>query len=88
MSITSIYFVLLSLIALLLYYSINHKYRIIYLVFLSCGFIASYSYYLLSYILVYSLINYYLGIKIPVFQVQEYLIQSRDSYQSIAAYSS
>lgn len=62
MSVTSIYFLILSLILLLIYYQVNQKYRIFLLVALSSGFIASYSIILLGYILFYTTINYFLGL--------------------------
>lgn len=65
MEITSIDFVLLSIISIFIFYQLNNKYRVIYLTILSCAFIASYNYYLLVYIIAYALINYYIGIKIP-----------------------
>jgi D-alanyl-lipoteichoic acid acyltransferase DltB (MBOAT superfamily) len=64
MEITSFYFVLFSIIAILIYYLLNHKFRTGFVALLSCGFIASYSYYLLIYVLFYSLINFYIGFRI------------------------
>ena len=66
MEITSLYFILFSIVAIFIFYLLNHKYRTLYLVILSCTFIAGFSYYLLIYVIVYSLINYYIGLKIPV----------------------
>jgi D-alanyl-lipoteichoic acid acyltransferase DltB (MBOAT superfamily) len=65
MEIISLKFAILVIASVIIFYLLNHKFRIGYLTLLSCGFIASFSYYLLIYILVFSLINYYLGIKIP-----------------------
>ena len=64
MEITSIIIVLLSITAIYAYFLLKHKYRILFLTFLSCAFIATFSYNLLLYVIVYSFINYYLGIKI------------------------
>jgi alginate O-acetyltransferase complex protein AlgI len=65
MDIISLRFASLAIASIIVYYLLNYKYRIGYLTILSCGFIASYSFYLLIYILLYSLLNYYLGLKIP-----------------------
>ena len=65
MEIVSFKFALLAILSALVYNLLNPRYRIAYLSILSCGFIATYSYYLLIYILLYSIINYYLGLKIP-----------------------
>ncbi len=66
MEIISLKFAILVIASVIIFYLLNHKFRIGYLTLLSCGFIASFSYYLLIYILVFSLINYYLGIKILI----------------------
>lgn len=47
------------------FYLLNIKYRVGFLAIVSCFFIASFSYLLLPYILIYSLINYYIGKKLP-----------------------
>ena len=65
MEITSLYFILLSVVSIFIYYLLNNRYRMLFLTLLSCAFIATYSYILLLYVLAYSLINYYIGIKIP-----------------------
>jgi alginate O-acetyltransferase complex protein AlgI len=65
MEITSLLFAILSIVSIFIYYLLNHKYRIIFLVLLSCSFIATYHYSLLIYVVVYSFINYSIGIKIP-----------------------
>jgi alginate O-acetyltransferase complex protein AlgI len=65
MEITSLYFVLISLVSILIFYLLPDKYRIIYLTILSCGFIATYSYFMLAYIIIYALINYFIGLRIP-----------------------
>jgi alginate O-acetyltransferase complex protein AlgI len=64
MEIVSIYFVLFSIISFLIYYLLNQKYKVLFLTLLSCGFIASLSLNLLIYVLVFSIFNYFLGIKI------------------------
>lgn len=58
-------FALISIAAAIIYYLINHKYRVGFLAILSCAFVASFNYFLLPYIILYSLINYYIGIKLP-----------------------
>lgn len=76
MAITSIYFVLLSILSIFIFYLLSHKYRIIYLTFISCAFIASYNYYLLIYVIIYSLINYVIGLKIPVSRIKKTLFRA------------
>ncbi len=66
MEITSLYFIILSIVSIFIFYLLNNKYRILYLAILSCSFIASYNYSILIYIIGYALINYFIGIKIPV----------------------
>jgi D-alanyl-lipoteichoic acid acyltransferase DltB (MBOAT superfamily) len=65
MDITSLDFVLASVLTIFLFYLLSQKLRIILLIMLSCAFIASYSYYLLLYVLIYALINYIIALKIP-----------------------
>ncbi len=64
MEITSILIILLSIAAIYTYFLFNQRYRVLFLTILSCVFIATYSYNLLLYVIIYSFINYYLGIKI------------------------
>jgi len=64
MQITSLFFIILSIISVFAYYQLNHKYRAFLLTFLSCGFIATYSFTLLAYVVVYAIINYAIGLKI------------------------
>jgi len=65
MDVTSLYFISLSVISIFIYYLLRNEYRVLFLTLLSCAFIATYSYILLIYILAYSLINYFIGLKIP-----------------------
>jgi len=65
MEIISIYFAAFSIISFFIYYNLNQKYRILFLILLSCGFIASLSLNLFIYILIYSLLNYFTGLYIP-----------------------
>jgi len=65
MQITSLYFIILSIISVFIYYLLNHRYRALFLTVLSCGFIATYSYILLIYVMAYAVINYVIGMKIP-----------------------
>ena len=64
MNTTTLYFILFSVLAVFIYYILNHKYRVLFLTILSCGFIATYSYVLLAYVLAYVLVNYLIGIRI------------------------
>jgi D-alanyl-lipoteichoic acid acyltransferase DltB (MBOAT superfamily) len=63
--ITSLKFAILAIISVFIFYLLSPKYRIGYLALLSCGFIATFNYYLLIYVVTYSLINYILGRTIP-----------------------
>lgn len=65
MEITSLYFLLLLFASIFPYYLIKQKYRVLYISIISSVFIASFSYYMLIYVVVYSFINYYIGNKIP-----------------------
>lgn len=65
MEIISIYFAALSVLLFFIYYFLNQKFRILFLVSLSGAFIASLSINLLIYVLIYSLINYFLGLRLP-----------------------
>jgi alginate O-acetyltransferase complex protein AlgI len=75
MEITSIYFILFSTISIFIFYLLNPKYRIIYLTLLCCCFIISYSYFLLIYVITFSLLNYYFGIKIYVSKLKKTLLR-------------
>ena len=65
MQITSLYFIVLTILSVFIYYLLKHRYRALFLTLLSCGFIATYSYQLLAYVLAYALLNYYIGLRIP-----------------------
>jgi alginate O-acetyltransferase complex protein AlgI len=65
MEVISIYFAALSIISFFVFYLLNHKYRLLFLTFISCGFIASLNFYLLLYVLIFSIVNYLIGLKIP-----------------------
>jgi len=62
MDIASFKFTFLALLAVLIFYLLNKKYKVGYLVLLSLSFIASFNYYILIYVVAYSLVNYFLGI--------------------------
>jgi alginate O-acetyltransferase complex protein AlgI len=64
MDIVSYRFAIIAVSTVFVFYLIDSKFRIWFLALLSCVFIATFSYLLLLYILVYSLFNYYIGIKI------------------------
>ncbi len=66
MEITSLIFILASTLAVFAYYLIPPRFRVWFLILLSFGFIATYSYKLLIYMVVYSLINYAIGRGIPL----------------------
>jgi len=65
MEIISIQFILLSIISVFIYYSLHHKFRVAFLVLVSCAFIGTLSLHLLGYLLIFSGINYLLGRRLP-----------------------
>lgn len=64
MNIVSLAFPSLAILSVILYYLLPGKYRVPLLAILSCAFIASLNYLLLPYVVVFTVANYYLGIKI------------------------
>ena len=64
MDIISISFVLFVLVAVFIYYLLNKKHRVLFVSILSCGFVASFSYLLLGYIILFTLVNYLIGKKL------------------------
>jgi D-alanyl-lipoteichoic acid acyltransferase DltB (MBOAT superfamily) len=65
MEITSPYFILFSLVAVAVYYILNHKYRVPFLALLSLAFIGNMNYLLLPYVILYATMNYYFGRILP-----------------------
>jgi len=77
MDIISIYFVALSILSVFIFYLLkNNKYRIIFLTLLSCAFIASFSLNLLIYVIAYSLVNYFIGLKMPGSAYKKHLFRT------------
>src|SRR4030067_3437591 len=76
MEVTSLNFAVLVFFSIFIFYLLNQKYRIGFLTILSCGFIATFHLYSLLHILVYTLINYYLGLKIPVSKYKKTLFRT------------
>jgi alginate O-acetyltransferase complex protein AlgI len=76
MQITSLNFAVLAFLSVVVYYLLNHKYRVGFLTLLSCGFIASYSYILLIYILAYTSVNYFIGLRIPASRFKKTLFRT------------
>ena len=76
MEIASLKFAVLALLSVFGFYLIKPKYRIVFLALLSCGFIATYSYNLLIYVLFYALINFSLGKKIPGSNCKKFLFRA------------
>ena len=74
MEIISIPFALLALGSGIIYYILSPKHRILYLALLSGGFIAGYNYYLLLYIIIFCIINYFIGVKIHESQQKKLLL--------------
>jgi alginate O-acetyltransferase complex protein AlgI len=66
MAITSLYFIILSVISIFVFYLLDNKHRQVFLIILSSAFIISYSYTLLVYVLIFALLNYYFGIKVKM----------------------
>jgi len=64
MDISSLYFISLSIISILIYYLLRNDYRVLFLTILSSAFIATFSHILLVYVIAFSLINYLIGLKI------------------------
>ncbi len=62
MNIVSLKYIFFITVAAGLYYFLKPKYRPVFLGLLSCGFIATYTYFGLIYVILFSLINYYLGL--------------------------
>ena len=73
MQITSLFFILISVISVFVFYLLKAKYRVLFLSVLSGAFIATYSYNLLVYVIIYSLINYAIGYKIPNSRFSKFL---------------
>lgn len=76
MDIISIYFIALSLLSVFVFYLLKNKYRIIFLTLLSCAFIASFSLNLLIYVIAYSLVNYFIGLKMPGSAYKKHLFRT------------
>ena len=76
MDIISIYFIALSLLSVFVFYLIKNKYRIFFLTLLSCAFIASFSMNLLVYVIAYSLVNYFIGLKMPGSAYKKFLFRT------------
>lgn len=68
MEITSLSFITLTILSVFVFHLLKPKYKILFLTLLSCCFIASFSYKLLIYIIVYSFLNYLIGIKLSGIQ--------------------
>lgn len=66
MDIASLKYVALLVISVVIHYKLPSRFRILYLVILSCGFIANLNIYLPLYLILYVCINFYLGLKISI----------------------
>jgi D-alanyl-lipoteichoic acid acyltransferase DltB (MBOAT superfamily) len=64
MDIISLNFTLLTGLSVILYYFLKPKFRIAFLGLLSCGFIASFHINLLGYVLIFTLVNYFIGLRL------------------------
>ena len=65
MNVISAQFVILSIATAVIFYLLNPKYRSAFLSLVSLGFIATHSYYMVAYVLVYTLINFFIGKRLP-----------------------
>ena len=65
MGITSLSFIFISSVSVFLYYLLNGKYRVLFLTLVSCAFIATYSLNLLYYVVIYAVIHFFIGLRIP-----------------------
>ncbi len=65
MEITSLRFAFLAIVSVFIFYLVKPKHKTLFLVILSCGFIASFNYSLLIYVIGYTAINYYIGRRMP-----------------------
>lgn len=65
MDITSIQFIILAVASAIVFQFLNQKYRSAFLSLVSLGFIASFNYYLVIYVVGYTLVNYFIGKKLP-----------------------
>lgn len=65
MEITSLNFILLFILSVIIYYLITDSYRIVFLSILSCLFIGTHSINLLLYVLAYTIVNFIIGIALP-----------------------
>jgi D-alanyl-lipoteichoic acid acyltransferase DltB (MBOAT superfamily) len=64
MDIISLEFVLLAIASIFVYYLLKQKHKIGYLALLSCGFIASFDYYLAAYVILFALFNFFIALNI------------------------
>lgn len=76
MELISLPFAVLAIASVIVFYSLNYKYRIGYLTFLSCGFIAGLNLNLLFYVIVYSCVNYYIGKRMPGSRLKKTLFRT------------
>lgn len=65
MDIVTIYFAVLSIVSCFVYFLLTYKYRVLFLIVLSCGFIASLSINLLYYVIIFASFNYFIGLHLP-----------------------
>ena len=61
MDIISLKYPLAALLSVFIYYQVGQGYRIFWLILISCGFIATFSIYLLLHVLAFTVINYLIG---------------------------
>jgi len=65
MDVSSLKFLIPVVLSVFVFYWLKSKFRVPLLIILSLGFIATYNYYLVFYIIGYALLNYQLGLMIP-----------------------
>lgn len=75
MEIASLYFLIIVLSTAIVYYLINHKNQILFLTLISCVFIVTFSFHLLYYILLYSLLNFLIGLLLNKYSFKKSLFR-------------
>lgn len=76
MEITSLFFVLLFFVSIVVYYLLNHSYRAPFLALISCAYIATFSIHLVLFVIFFSLVNYYIGIGLSTTRYKKALFRT------------
>lgn len=73
MDIVTIYFAVLTIVSCFVYWLLSYKYRVIFLIGLSCVFIGSLSINLLCYVIIFALFNYSVALHLPDSKIKKSL---------------